>query len=43
MTDNKRNPEISFSAGDIPVLKVEGRTLPEAWEKSLCRGLGTRV
>jgi thymidylate synthase len=27
--------EITFSSGDIPVLKVEGRTLPEAWEKSL--------
>ena len=35
MIDNKKNPEISFSAGDIPVLKVEGRTLPEAWERSL--------
>ena len=27
--------EITFSSGDIPVLKVEGRSLPEAWEKSL--------
>ncbi|OQA21433.1 MAG: thymidylate synthase [Actinobacteria bacterium ADurb.Bin346] len=26
---------ISFSSGDIPALKVEGKTLPEAWEKSL--------
>jgi len=26
---------ISFSSGDIPVLKVEGNTLPEAWERSL--------
>lgn len=30
-----RKGNISFSSGDIPVLKVEGRTLPEAWEKSL--------
>jgi thymidylate synthase len=27
--------DITFSSGDIPVLKVEGRSLPEAWEKSL--------
>ena len=27
--------KISFSSGDIPVLKVEGKTLPETWEKSL--------
>jgi thymidylate synthase len=26
---------MTFSSGDIPVLKVEGRSLPEAWEKSL--------
>ncbi len=26
---------ITFSSGDIPVLKVEGITLPEAWERSL--------
>ena len=27
--------DITFSSGDIPVLKVEGRSLPETWEKSL--------
>src|SRR5665647_2503728 len=27
--------DITFSSGDIPVLKVEGRSLPEVWEKSL--------
>ncbi len=35
MTNEKGNPNITFSIGDIPVLKVEGETLPEAWEKSL--------
>jgi thymidylate synthase len=29
------NLKLSFSTGDIPVLKVEGETLPEVWEKSL--------
>ncbi|MGM0368737.1 MAG: thymidylate synthase [Actinomycetota bacterium] len=27
--------EITFSSGNIPVLMVEGETLPEAWEKSV--------
>jgi thymidylate synthase len=35
VADKKTNHEVTFSSGDIPVLKVEGRTLPEAWEKSL--------
>lgn len=35
MTNEKENPNVTFSRGDIPVLKVEGKTLPEAWEKSL--------
>ncbi|MGM0365202.1 MAG: thymidylate synthase [Actinomycetota bacterium] len=30
-----KKEEISFSGGNIPVLMVEGKTLPEAWEKSL--------
>lgn len=30
-----REDNISFSSGDIPVLKAEGKTLPEAWENSL--------
>jgi thymidylate synthase len=30
---NKKIAE--FSSGNIPVLRVEGKTLPEAWEKSL--------
>ncbi|MBM3709465.1 MAG: hypothetical protein FJW61_03470 [Actinobacteria bacterium] len=29
------NINLTFSAGNIPVLKVEGKTLPEVWEKSL--------
>ena len=29
------NIKLTFSAGNIPVLKVEGKTLPEVWEKSL--------
>ena len=35
MTNEKENPNVTFSRGDIPVLKVEGKTLPEVWEKSL--------
>jgi thymidylate synthase len=35
MTENTKNPEMTFSSGNIPVLKVEGETLPEVWEKSL--------
>jgi len=35
MTERVENIQATFSSGDIPVLKVEGRTLPEVWEKSL--------
>lgn len=35
MAEEEKIEEISFSSGDIPVLKVEGRTLPEVWERSL--------
>lgn len=35
MTESEKNTRMFFSAGDIPVLKVEGKTLPETWEKSL--------
>ena len=35
MIKEKVDPNASFSKGDIPVLKVEGKTLPEAWENSL--------
>ncbi len=35
MTNEKENPNATFSEGNITVLKVEGKTLPEAWEKSL--------
>lgn len=35
MIKEKENPNVTFSRGDIPVLKVEGKTLPEVWEKSL--------
>lgn len=35
MPDETKNQEITFSSGYIPVLKVEGKSLPEAWEKSL--------
>lgn len=35
MTDKKVNLEATFSSGDIPVLRVEGKSLPEVWEKSL--------
>lgn len=35
MDDKKANLEATFSSGDIPVLKVEGKSLPEVWEKSL--------
>lgn len=35
MSDEKKIQEITFNSGYIPVLKVEGKTLPEAWEKSL--------
>lgn len=35
MADKKANIEATFSSGDIPVLKVEGKSLPEVWEKSL--------
>jgi thymidylate synthase len=31
----EENQKATFSGGDIPVLKVEGKTLPEVWEKSL--------
>ena len=35
MPDESKVQEIKFNSGYIPVLKVEGKTLPEAWEKSL--------
>jgi len=35
MPEKKNDSEIIFNSGYIPVLKVEGKTLPEAWEKSL--------
>ena len=35
MTNEKESPNATFSRGDITVLKVEGNTLPEVWEKSL--------
>jgi len=35
MEDCDNNQKILFSSGNIPVLKVEGNTIPEAWEKSL--------
>ena len=35
MADRKPNFGAIFSSGDIPVLKVEGKSLPEVWEKSL--------
>lgn len=35
MIKEKEGSGIVFSKGDIPVLKVEGKTLPEAWERSL--------
>jgi thymidylate synthase len=35
MSDKKNTKQITFNTGYIPVLKVEGKTLPEAWEKSL--------
>ena len=35
MADKKSNSQAIFSSGDIPVLKVEGNSLPEVWEKSL--------
>ena len=35
MPEETKNQEITFSSGYIPVLKVEGKSLPEAWEKSL--------
>lgn len=35
MANEKKNPEISFSSGNIPVFKIEGDTLPEVWENSL--------
>ncbi len=31
----KENIKLSFSSGKIPVLLVEGKTIPEVWEKSL--------
>ena len=31
----EENQKATFSGGNIPVLKVEGKTLPEVWEKSL--------
>ncbi len=33
--EQKNKKAAEFSSGNIPVLKVEGKTLPEAWEKSL--------
>lgn len=35
MKDISQNSILHSSKGDIPVLKVEGNTLPEVWEKSL--------
>ena len=35
MAYRSSNSEAIFSSGDIPVLKVEGVSLPEVWEKSL--------
>ncbi len=35
MKDISQNSILHSSKGDIPVLKVEGKTLPEVWEKSL--------
>ena len=35
MPDANNIQEIEFNSGYIPVLKVEGKTLPETWEKSL--------
>ena len=35
MSPKNENEKLFFSSGDIPVLKSEGITLPEAWEKSL--------
>lgn len=35
MSVEREEEKLIFSSGDIPVLKVEGETLPEAWEKSL--------
>ena len=35
MKDISQNSILHSSKGDIPVLKVEGDTLPEVWEKSL--------
>ena len=35
MINEKENPNATFSRGNITVLKVEGKTLPEVWEKSL--------
>jgi thymidylate synthase len=35
VADRKPNFGAIFSSGDIPVLKVEGKSLPEVWEKSL--------
>jgi len=35
VADKKPNFGAIFSSGDIPVLKVEGKSLPEVWEKSL--------
>jgi thymidylate synthase len=35
MADKKSNSQAIFSSGNIPVLKVEGNSLPEVWEKSL--------
>jgi thymidylate synthase len=35
MAEKKFNSGAIFSSGDIPVLKVEGNSLPEVWEKSL--------
>jgi len=35
MSDENNIQEITFNSGYIPVLKVDGKTLPEAWEKSL--------
>ncbi|MBN1298342.1 MAG: hypothetical protein JW997_01495 [Actinobacteria bacterium] len=37
MSSKIKNENLFFSTGDIPVLYVEGQSLPEAWEKSLIK------
>ena len=36
MSCETENEKLLFDSGNIPVLLVEGKTLPQAWEKSLC-------